>query len=260
MFRQIILHVHDKFQLLWDCTESYLFVPLRNKYELKMSKDDRIAVFPSRMAQTLMKARLKGAQKGHSLLKKKADALNIRFRQILHQAKFTAGDFSHTVLQNIGKAQVKVKLQKDNVAGVTLPIFEYFQDGPDPYDLTGLGKGGANIAKMKKSYNKAVELLVELATLQTCFISLDEAIKVTNRRVNAIEFVIIPRIESTLQYILSELDEREREDFYRLKKVQKKRKEERRIKEDALKMAGVDVTATPQNILEQDDDVPLLFT
>ncbi|OUC42838.1 V-type sodium ATPase, D subunit domain protein [Trichinella nativa] len=113
---------------------------------------------------------------------------------------------------------------------------------------------------MKKSYNKAVELLVELATLQTCFISLDEAIKVTNRRVNAIEFVIIPRIESTLQYILSELDEREREDFYRLKKVQKKRKEERRIKEDALKMAGVDVTATPQNILEQDDDVPLLFT
>ncbi|XP_003366289.1 vacuolar proton pump subunit D protein, partial [Trichinella spiralis] len=128
------------------------------------------------------------------------------------------------------------------------------------YDLTGLGKGGANIAKMKKSYNKAVELLVELATLQTCFISLDEAIKVTNRRVNAIEFVIIPRIESTLQYILSELDEREREDFYRLKKVQKKRKEERRIKEDALKMAGVDVTATPQNILEQDDDVPLLFT
>ncbi|KRX99018.1 V-type proton ATPase subunit D, partial [Trichinella pseudospiralis] len=261
---------------------------LRNKYKLKMSKDDRIAVFPSRMqvslffaAQTLMKARLKGAQKGHSLLKKKADALNIRFRQILHriiqnkvlmgevmkeasfslaEAKFTAGDFSHTVLQNIGKAQVKVKLQKDNVAGVTLPIFEYFQDGPDPYDLTGLGKGGANIAKMKKSYNKAVELLVELATLQTCFISLDEAIKVTNRRVNAIEFVIIPRIESTLQYILSELDEREREDFYRLKKVQKKRKEERRIKEDALKMAGVDVTATPQNILEQDDDVPLLFT
>ncbi|KRY33839.1 Actin-related protein 2, partial [Trichinella spiralis] len=249
-----------------------LFVPLRNKYELKMSKDDRIAVFPSRMqvslffaAQTLMKARLKGAQKGHSLLKKKADALNIRFRQILHriiqnkvlmgevmkeasfslaEAKFTAGDFSHTVLQNIGKAQVKVKLQKDNVAGVTLPIFEYFQDGPDPYDLTGLGKGGANIAKMKKSYNKAVELLVELATLQTCFISLDEAIKVTNRRQSNIYhiLVIIPRIESTLQYILSELDEREREDFYRLKKVQKKRKEERRIKEDALKMAGIIIT------------------
>lgn len=68
-----------------------------------------------------------------------------------------------------------------------LPVFEAYSDGPDAYDLTGLGKGGSNITKMKKNYSKAVELLVELATLQTCFITLDEAIKTTNRRVNAIE-------------------------------------------------------------------------
>lgn len=72
-------------------------------------------------------------------------------------------------------------------AGVFLPVFEAYTDGPDTYDLTGLGKGGSNIAKLKKNYSKAVELLVELATLQTCFITLDEAIKTTNRRVNAIE-------------------------------------------------------------------------
>lgn len=48
-----------------------------------MSGNDRINIFPSRMAMTLMKARLKGAEKGHSLLKKKADALQIKFRQIL---------------------------------------------------------------------------------------------------------------------------------------------------------------------------------
>ena len=50
---------------------------------------------------------------------------------------------------------------------------------------------------------------------QTSFVVLDETIKSTNRRVNAIEHVIIPRIERTLSYIASELDEREREEFYR---------------------------------------------
>ena len=53
-------------------------------------------------------------------------------------------------------------------------------------------------------------MLVELASLQTSFITLDEVIKTTNRRVNAIEHVIIPRIERTLAYIISELGRKER--------------------------------------------------
>lgn len=70
-----------------------------------------------------------------------------------------------------------------------------------------------------------MDILVELASLQTAFVILDEVIKITNRRVNAIEHVIIPRYENTISYILSELDELEREEFYRLKKVQKKKKD-----------------------------------
>lgn len=49
----------------------------------------------------------------------------------LAEAKFTAGDFTHMVLQNVGKAQIKVKMRKDNVAGVMLPVFESYQDGSD---------------------------------------------------------------------------------------------------------------------------------
>ena len=55
------------------------------------------------------------------------------------------------------------------------------------YMLTGLSRGGQQIDRLKKNYAKAVELLVELASLQTSFVTLDVVIKTTNRRVNAIE-------------------------------------------------------------------------
>lgn len=211
-----------------------------------MSSNDRINIFPSRMAMTLMKLRLKGAEKGHSLLKKKADALQIKFRQILKkiietksvmgdvmkeasfsmsEAKFAVGnDFNTIVLQNVNKAQTKVRTKKENVAGVNLPIFEAYQDSGDTWELAGLARGGQQLSKLKKNYARAVQLLVDLASLQTSFITLDEVIKVTNRRVNALEHVLIPRIERTLAYIITELDEREREEFYRLKKVVEKKK------------------------------------
>lgn len=72
-------------------------------------------------------------------------------------------------------------------AGVTLPVFECYQDGTDSYEFTGLARGGQQLAKLKKNYQSAIKLLVELASLQTSFVTLDEVIKITNRRVNAIE-------------------------------------------------------------------------
>uniref|UniRef100_V5GX98 Putative vacuolar h + atpase subunit n=1 Tax=Ixodes ricinus TaxID=34613 RepID=V5GX98_IXORI len=247
-----------------------------------MSGKDRISVFPSRMAMTLMKARLKGAQKGHSLLKKKADALQLRFRSILKkivetkslmgelmkeaafslaEAKFTSGDFNQVVLQNVTRAQVKVRSRKDNVAGVTLPVFECFQEGTDTNELAGLARGGQKLGKLKKNYFEAVKLLVELASLQTSFITLDSVIKITNRRVNATRARrSFPAIDRTLQvHPTRELDEREREEFFRLKKIQEKKKNIRDLKQkqlDALKQQGLDVDNAP-NLLEdaQDDDI-----
>lgn len=124
----------------------------------------------------------------------------------LAEAKFATGDFNQVVLQNVTKAQIKVRSKKDNVAGkpilklkigisitivlclgVNLPVFESYQDGSDTYELAGLARGGQQLGKLKKNYQKAVTLLVELASLQTSFITLDKVIKVTNRRVNAIE-------------------------------------------------------------------------
>ena len=53
----------------------------------------------------------------------------------------------------------------------------------------------------RQSYIKSVALLVELASLQTAFLTLDEAIKTTNRRVNALDSVVKPMLENTIQYI-----------------------------------------------------------
>src|SRR6218665_588985 len=246
-----------------------------------MSSKDRINIFPSRMALTVMKARLKGAQTGHSLLKKKADALQMRFRMItkkiyetkqlmgdvmksalfsLAEAKFVSNNFNQVVLQNVTKAQIYVKSTKDNVAGVMLPVFETVQGGNDSNELTGLARGGTQLKEIKKNYQRAIKLLVDLASLQTSFITLDEVIKVTNRRVNALEHVVVPRLERTITYIISELDELEREEFYRLKKIQEKKKKIRQAQElliASMKAEGGYKEAG--NILDHEDDGELLF-
>ena len=101
---------------------------------------------------------------------------------------------------------------------------------------------------------------MELASLQTSFVTLDEAIKITNRHVNAIEHVVIPRIESTLAYIITELDEREQEEFYRLKKIQEKKKilKEKSDKDLEQQRAAREVME-PANLLAEEKDEDLLF-
>ncbi|GLJ31309.1 hypothetical protein SUGI_0628110 [Cryptomeria japonica] len=214
----------------------------------------RLNVVPTVTMLGVMKARLVGATRGHTLLKKKSDALTVQFRQILKrivsaketmgetmkasafaliEAKYAAGEnIKHVVLENVESATVKVRARQENVAGVKLPKFEYFtEEGATKNDLTGLARGGQQIQSCQSAYIKAIEVLVELASLQTSFLTLDEAIKATNRRVNALENVVKPRLENTINYIKGELDELEREDFFRLKKIQgyKERELERQM-------------------------------
>ncbi|CAI5510706.1 unnamed protein product [Closterium sp. Naga37s-1] len=174
----------------------------------------------------------------------------------LTEAKYAAGDrVKHVVFENVDQAIIKVRAKQDNVAGVKLPKFEHFAEaGDSKNDLTGLGRGGQQIQLARSAFVRAIELLVELASLQTSFLTLDEAIKTTNRRVNALENVVVPRLENTISYIKGELDELEREDFFRLKKVQaykkreadklKKLKEEREAEEAKAPKAIADKSCT----------------
>jgi V-type H+-transporting ATPase subunit D len=211
-----------------------------------------------------MKSKLKGAQVGHDLLKRKSEALTKRFRDItkrideakrkmgrvmqiaafsLAEVTYAVGNntIGYQITESVRQAKFRVRTKQENVSGVFLPQFESFQmEGGSDFQMTGLGKGGQQVAKCRETYTRAVETLVELASLQTAFVILDEVIKVVNRRVNAMyvflerhhpkerfhvltrhrsEHVIIPRTENTIKYINGELDEMDREEFFRLKKV-----------------------------------------
>ena len=258
----------------------------------------RLTVVPTVTMLGIMKARLVGATRGHALLKKKSDALTVQFRQILKQivttkesmgeimrassfalteAKYAAGDnIKHVILENVRSASLRVRSRQENVAGVKLPKFEHYvdssqADSKSSNDLTGLARGGQQIQACRAAHLKAIEVLVELASLQTSFLTLDDAIKTTNRRVNALESVVKPRLENTISYIKGELDELEREDFFRLKKIQgfKKREVERQMQsareyadeQSAEKISlqkGISIGAAHNMLVpggEKDDDI-----
>lgn len=269
---------------------------------------NREAVFPTRMTLSLMKGKLKGAQTGHNLLKRKSEALTKRFRDItrriddakrkmgkvmqtaafsLAEVTYATGDnIAFQVQESVKSARFRVSARQENVSGVLLPSFEVrHKDNIDDFKMTGLGRGGQQVAKAKTVYSKAVEALVELASLQTAFVILDEVIKVTNRRVNAIEHVIIPRTENTISYINSELDELDREEFFRLKKIQNNKQRDAAIAQAEIAAAaeaaaaaqdkkalegdknavvdsavvadapGVPDAPEPENVLDDEDDV-----
>ena len=201
----------------------------------------------------LFKQKKVGAKKGYDLLKKKSDALKKAFREIMQkildakkrmgkdysesllalaEANFAAGDFSKAVFDSVStRTGVRLNVSSDNVAGVHLPAFTLRGDAgvndSDDRSMLGLTGGGQAIQKCRDRFQKFLKSLIEIATLQTKFVTLDEVIQVTNRRVNALEFVVIPRIDFTINYIEKELDEESREDFFRLKRVTDNKKEKK---------------------------------
>ena len=113
----------------------------------------RLNVFPTRQNLQVMKVKLVGAKKGHSLLKKKADALTMRLRLLLRnilkakedmgaafrdgnfalaEVKYAAGDIKPTVIESVGVAQKKVEIRVDNIAGVKVPVFKVRRPPPAP--------------------------------------------------------------------------------------------------------------------------------
>ncbi|GKT45501.1 V-type proton ATPase subunit E [Colletotrichum spaethianum] len=239
---------------------------------------DREAVFPTRQSLGIMKAKLKGAETGHSLLKRKSEALTKRIDEakrkmgrVMQIASFSlaevtyavGGDIGYQIQESARSARFRVRTKQENVSGVLLPAFEsYVTEGNNDFGLTGLGKGGQQVQRCRETYARAVEALVELASLQmfsmdnkksnsikTAFVILDEVIKVVNRR-----------------DINSELDELDREEFYRLKKVANKKQRDTAATDAEIKAKKAANAAEergdssgPNDLLAAEEDNDVIF-
>jgi V-type H+-transporting ATPase subunit D len=190
------------------------------------------------------------------------------------QANFAAGDFGVTVRDSVKtKTNVRVNISTENIAGVQQPTFHLRGMNEDDDTMIGMTGGGQAIMKTKDRFQKYLLLLIQIASLQTQFVTIERVIKVTNRRVNALEFVIIPQIEWTITWIEGELDELDREDFYRLKCVQDKKKEvkeaemlENKAKQAALRGENDEDAEEDNNLFkdegewnEDDDENDIIF-
>lgn len=206
--------------------------------------NDRLQIFPTRMNLNTTKIRLKSAEKGFTLLKRKSDALQKKHREIqleletlnqeinevmrdafftLTEAEFQGAHFNIYLNEVKKRCKVNVQIEEEKVGSVALYKFIVSNVSSN---FTYLDKGGVALKKSRNKFLSVFELLIKLASLKSSFEVLDEVLKSVNRRVNALEFMVVPRLMNTVEYINGELDELDREEFYRLKKVQKMMKRE----------------------------------
>ncbi|MGD0175767.1 MAG: V-type ATP synthase subunit D [Candidatus Bathyarchaeia archaeon] len=209
-------------------------------------------VHPTRMELLTLRKRRKIAERGRDLLREKLDALMIEFFQFVRdiatlKAKaqnllaesydnFVAAQMAmgYTKLQqtSIGvEDRFTIETKTRNVIGVTIP---YIQVNVKPLNGFPYNVYDTSIrldeATLKMA--DAIKAIAELSSAEAAVKKLAEAIASTKRRVNSLEYVIIPRMLGTIRYIEMHLEEAEREDFFRLKRIKSR-------------MAKVEVIETP---------------
>jgi V/A-type H+-transporting ATPase subunit D len=104
--------------------------------------------------------------------------------------------------------------------GVRVPVLSVDQENPElPYSLPD---SSAKLDLMSSKFRDALRTIVRLAEIESSVKRLALEIERTKRRVSALETVVIPRLDATARFVKLALEEREREDFYRIKMVKER--------------------------------------
>ncbi len=200
-------------------------------------------VSPTRMELIQKNAQIKLAEQGRDLLKEKMDALIQEFfstMEYVSDSRKNLEDLSVSAKQSLlaaqgaddkvtvkstsfaTKRQILLDIKGKNIMGVPVPIIEkqsvarsVIERG---YSIIGVS---SRIDETAEKYEAELDIIINLAETETALRRLGKEIQMTRRRVNALEQVMIPELKKQAKYIKITIEEREREDMFRLKKVKK---------------------------------------
>ena len=199
---------------------------------------------PTRSELIKLKARIKQTKNGYKLLKMKRDGLFHEFRQLLAdmiEAKRELTDAYRLAKQRIdlanaidgglavraaaiaNSAHPEVEVERRNIMGVVVPSVSG-TNLKSTFEERGVGYIGSSpyIDEASDSFSELIEKIVTASEMEVTLKRLLEEIEATKRRVNALEFKVIPELEEAKVFIQLRLEEMEREETFRLKRFKNK--------------------------------------
>jgi len=202
---------------------------------------ERLRVSPTRMQLIQLRRRLGIAVHGHSLLKDKLEGLMSEFMEAVSKYKLARraleGRYAEViklfVLASLadgggaaddavtqGRGKLDLTIERRNILTVVVPSFQAQLRPGDPYSLLD---APLSLDEAVGELRRFLPELLELAELEHAIWLLMEEIERTRRRVNALEYIMIPSLRETVKYIHGKLDENERGNIIRLMKIKEMR-------------------------------------
>ncbi|WHH57585.1 V-type ATP synthase subunit D [Petroclostridium sp. X23] len=199
-------------------------------------------VNPTRMELTRLKKRLKVARRGHKLLKDKRDELMKQFLELVRKNKdlrekveemlmrvhsnflIARAVMSSEILEEslmFPKQQVSLDVSTKNIMSVDVPVLDFKTQSEDESNIYpyGFATTSGELDSAIGTLSEVLPYMLELAQMEKSAQLLAEEIEKARRRVNALEYVMIPQLTETIKYITMKLDENERGTLTRLMKV-----------------------------------------
>ncbi|ADN35011.1 V-type ATPase, D subunit [Methanolacinia petrolearia DSM 11571] len=201
-------------------------------------------VKPTRSELINLKKRIKLSERGYNILKMKRDGLILEFFKVLEEAKKSKSELNDNyekalktiAVANTVEGAIRVKaaamavqenpqiaLKQKNIMGVVVPEIESSAVRKDIIQR-GYGVLGSSavIDETAEAFEELVDSIIRAAEIETTMKRLLDEIESTKRRVNALEFKVIPELSEARDFIKMRLDEMERDELVRLKKIRAK--------------------------------------